>query len=122
VNRTLAAISTLIVAALAIAIMGSCNVVGNIPGTVAGQVMDAAGNGRGYVAVQLIDETGIPLFVENANDAGNFMFKNVDPGKYKLKVMTVGGGELQTDAEEFNLSPGKTVTINLVVQDQSKSE
>ena len=121
-NRTLAAISTLIVAALAIAIMGSCNVVGNIPGTVAGQVMDAAGNGRGYVAVQLIDETGIPLFVENANDAGNFMFKNVDPGKYKLKVMTVGGGELQTDAEEFNLSPGKTVTINLVVQDQSKSE
>ena len=109
-------------AALAIAIMGSCNVVGNIPGTVAGQVMDAAGNGRGYVAVQLIDETGVPLFVENANDAGNFMFKNVDPGKYKLKVMTVGGGELQTDAEEFNLSPGKTVTINLVVQDQSKSE
>jgi len=105
------------VAALAIAVIGSCNVVSNIPGTVAGQVMDAAGNGRGYVAVQLIEiETGQPIFVENANDAGNFMFKNVDPGKYKLKVMTVGGGELATDAEEFNLSPGKTVTINLVVQ------
>ncbi|MBN2080658.1 carboxypeptidase regulatory-like domain-containing protein [bacterium] len=121
-NKTLAAISVLIVAALAIASMGSCNMVKNIPGAIAGQVMDAAGNGRGYVAVQLIDvETNQPLFVENANDAGNYMFQGVDPGKYILRVMTVGGGELPTDAKEFTLSPGKTVTVNLVIQEQDQS-
>lgn len=96
--------------------LGSCNVVGNIPGNVAGQLMNEGGQGQGFIAVQLIDaETGTLVVSENADDKGNFMFKSVEPGRYTIKTVPVGGGELRNNCEEFNLTPGKTLTKNVII-------
>jgi hypothetical protein len=101
----------------------SCNVVGNIPGNVAGQIMNEAGQGRGFVSVQLIDkETGQAWGMENADDTGNYMFKSVDTGTYIIKVLAIGGGELSTNAEEFRLQPGKTLKQDIIVYDTPEEE
>lgn len=111
VVRGLAAVLSLVVF-----LLGSCNVVGNIPGNVAGQLVNEAGQGQGFIAVQLIDvATGMLMYSENANDTGNFMFKGVDPAEYKIVAMPIGGGEIPSDAEAFKLAPGKTVTITVTL-------
>lgn len=109
--------SIAVLALIALSIVcGSCNVVGNIPGNVAGQIMNEAGQGRGFVSVQLIEvETGMPWGMENADDTGNYMFKNVDPGTYLIKIISIGGGELPSDAKEFKLSPGKTLKQDIII-------
>jgi hypothetical protein len=108
----------LTIAASFIVVCNSCNVVGNIPGNIAGQVMNEGGQGRGFVAVQLVNvETGQVWGTENTDDKGSYMLKNVDPGKYILKVLVIGGSELPTDCEEFSLSPGKTLKKDLIIQD-----
>lgn len=111
--------SLLLIALVAGIACNSCNVVGNIPGNIAGQVMNEAGQGRGFVAVKLIDaETGQEWGSENADDKGGYMLKNVDPGKYILKVIQIGGAELQTDQAEFSLAPGKTLKRDIIVYDE----
>jgi hypothetical protein len=101
----------------------SCNVVSNIPGNVAGQIMNEAGQGRGFVSVQLVDTaTGIAWGMENADDTGNYMFKNVDTGTYIIKVISIGGGELPSNAEEFRLSPGKTLKQDIIIYDNPPEE
>ena len=105
--------ASLLLAAFA---LGSCNVVGNIPGNIAGQLMNEGGQGQGFIAVQLLDaETRTLVTSETADDKGNFMFKGVEPGRYIIKTVPVGGGELRNDCEEFNLSPGKTLTKNVII-------
>lgn len=96
--------------------LASCNLVKNIPGNIAGQLMNEGGQGQGFIAVQLVDaETGQLVVTENADDKGNFMFKGVTAGKYIIKTVPVGGGELRNDCEEFNLAPGKTLTKNVII-------
>jgi hypothetical protein len=97
----------------------SCNLAKNIPGNVAGIVMDENGHGRGFVSVHLIDaESGIAVQVETASDTGNFMFQRVDMGTYIIKVFAIGKTELPTDCEEFKISPGKTVEKNITLISQ----
>lgn len=104
------------VLSLVIFILGSCNVVSNIPGNVAGQLVNQAGQGQGFIAVQLVDvATGQLMYSENANDTGNFMFKTVEPGEYKIVAMPIGGGEIASDAKPFKLAPGKTVTFTVTL-------
>lgn len=111
----------LINAVIIVMACNSCNVVGNIPGNIAGQVMNEAGQGRGFVAVQLIDaETGQLWGTENADDKGGYMLKNVDPGKYIIKIVQIGGAELPTNAEEFSLSPGKTLRKDIIVREETE--
>ncbi len=101
---------------LAVFVLGSCNVVGNIPGNIAGQLVNEAGQGQGFIAVQLVDvDTGQVMYSENANDTGNFMFKGVDPAEYKIVAMPIGGGEIPSDAEPFTLAPGKTTTVTVTL-------
>lgn len=106
-----------IVGLLAVAIsVGSCDRLKSIPGNVAGQLMNEAGQGMGFIAVQLIDaETNQMVYSENADDNGNFMFKGVDAGTYTLKTIPIGGGEYQNDSGEFALSPGKTLTLTVII-------
>ena len=105
-----------LVLGLAITALGACNVVKNIPGNVAGQLINEAGQGQGYLAVQLVDvETGRVVYSMNANDQGNFMFKGVEPARYIIKAVPIGGGEVPTDAKEFNLTPGKTLTFTVTL-------
>lgn len=102
---------------------GACAVVGNIPGNVAGQVMNSAGAPYGLVSVQLVDaDTNRVAEQMNANDMGNFMFKGVDPGNYIIKIKPIGGGELPSDAKQFRLTPGKTVTQNIIVDPAGRTE
>jgi len=114
----------LLLAVLAFSIAcSSCNIVSNIPGNVAGQIMNEAGQGRGFVSVQIVDiETGIAWGMENADDTGNYMFKNVDTGSYIIKVLAIGGGELTSDAKEFKLMPGKTLKQDIIVYDTPAEE
>jgi hypothetical protein len=87
-----------------------------IPGNVAGQVFNDGGQPQGFVSVQLIDPAnGAILQSELSNESGNFMFKQVDPGSYILKVMGMGNKELPSDAKEFKLAPGKTATVNVTL-------
>jgi hypothetical protein len=116
VNNVLIVKGLAAVLSLAVFVLGSCNAVGNIPGNVAGQLVNEAGQGQGFIAVQLIDvATGQLMFSENANDTGNFMFKGVDPAEYKIVAMPIGGGEIPSDAKPFKLAPGKTVTITVTL-------
>lgn len=101
-----------LLAALALSGAG-CNKI-KIPGNIAGQVFGEGGQPQGFVAIQLISSgNGSIVQTELASETGNFMFKQVDPGKYILKVMGMGNKELPSDAKEFQLSPGKTQTVNL---------
>jgi len=105
------------------AVCGSCNIVKQIPGNVAGQIMNEAGQGRGFVSVQLFDvNAGTEWGMENADDTGNFMFSSVDSGTYIIKVIAIGGGELPTNAEEFKLMPGKTLKQDIIIYDQPMDE
>jgi hypothetical protein len=110
----------LVLLAFAVSIScGSCNLVRQIPGNVAGQIMNEAGQGRGFVSVQLFDvNAGTEWGMENADDTGNFMFSSVDPGTYIIKVVSIGGGELPTDAKEFKLLPGKTLKQDIIIYDE----
>ena len=113
--------SLLLIAFVAGMACNSCNVVSNIPGNIAGQVMNEAGQGRGFVTVKLVDvETGQDWGSENADDKGGYMLKNVEPGKYILKVIQIGGIELVTDQTEFTLSPGKTLKRDIIVLEQQE--
>jgi len=109
--KCLAAVLGLVVLAL-----GSCNIVSNIPGNVAGQLVNETGQGRGFISVQLYDvATNQMMYAETANDSGNFMFKTVDPGEYIIVAKPIGGGELNSDAKPFKLAPGKTLTITVII-------
>lgn len=87
-----------------------------VPGNVAGQVLGPGGAPQGFISVQLFDTaTSAVSMVETSSDTGNFMFKGADPGKYIIKTIGIGGGELPNDCKEFTLTAGKTVNIEVHV-------
>lgn len=108
------AILICILATLVIAAAG-CNKLSSmklgIPGKVAGQVLNAAGQGQGLVSVQLCNPSGEVVQQMTAEDSGNFLFDKVDTGEYTIKILDMGGGEMPTDAQSFKLGAGKTVSL-----------
>jgi hypothetical protein len=88
----------------------------NIPGKVQGQLLSEGGQGQGYMSVQLVDPaTQSVTYQMTTEDTGNFMFESVEPGKYQMKTLVGNQVKCRNDAKEIRVSPGKTVSINVVV-------
>lgn len=106
-----------LISILLLAAMSACGTLKNIPGNIAGQVLNESGSGRGFVSVQLVNvEDGSVVAAETTDDRGNFMFKDAKMGKYKLQVVPSRNAEpFVTDAEEFSLAPGKTEEITVTI-------
>ena len=108
-------------AALVVLASTACDRLSNldIPGIVAGSVLNEAGQGQGYLTVKLVDEaTGKEAYRDTTEDTGSFLIDKVKAGKYLLKVYRLGDEktEVATDAKEIKLLPGKTLqrTITLL--------
>ena len=100
-----------LLALLTIGAIVSCDTI-KVPGNVAGQCVNAGGQGQGFMSVQIYSlETGHVEHSQNTNDSGSFMFKMVDPGEYGIRVIPIGGGEIPDDIETFKLSSGKTIQL-----------
>jgi hypothetical protein len=113
-----------IVAAICqLAMLGSCDKLGgamkSINGKVAGQVLNSAGHGRGYVSVVLEPVDGSDPFVTTTEERGNFMLEEIPPGEYKLLVKRSGlkSDELPSDTPTIKLGPGRTQTQNITLND-----
>ena len=113
-------INTLIILAITLVATAGCQNL-KIPGNIAGQLLDTNGFPQGLVSCQLIDATsGAVVQQETANDQGSYFFKRVDPGTYKIKTLGIGGGEIPNDCDDFVLSPGKTVTKDIILYRDGK--
>lgn len=102
----------------ALALMG-CNKI-NIPGNLAGQVLNQAGQGQGYITVAAIDnETGVEAARMTAEDGGNFFFEKLEAGIYTIKTYSMAGVEMPNDSEPVALGAGRTETaiIYLIPQE-----
>ena len=90
-----------------------------VEGKVAGQVLNSSGHGRGYVSVILIPTDGSDHFMTTTEEGGNFMFEEVPPGEYSMKVYVSGekSDEIPSDSPTFKLGPGRTLTQNIMLTD-----
>jgi hypothetical protein len=104
--------------------LASCNKLSGalkkVEGKVAGQVMNDAGVGRGYVTVKLepTDPAAGDAIPTTTEDSGSFMFDTVPPGEYVMKVY-IGQGtqtELPSDTPTVNVAPGRTVMQNIMLK------
>jgi len=115
----------LLLACFALLIGSGCDQINKmtkgIPGKVQGQCLDKNGAGRGYVSVVLKEvSTGKEAYQQNAEDSGNFFFDAVEPGKYIIVTYLVGQVPVPNDCKEFNVTPGKTIMRNVVLEDVEK--
>ena len=91
-----------------------------VEGKVAGQVLNKAGRGHGYVSVELVpaDTTsGNETMNTLAEESGNFMIEDVPPGKYTLHVKDAGGNEMPSDTPAVSVGPGRTMTQNVILNE-----
>lgn len=115
------------VAAMALLTMlvcaSGCDKLKNIPGNVAGIVIDSAGVGQGYITVQLIDQTTLQvMYQQTTEDSGNFFFDKCEPGKYTVTVLGMGQVPYSADVTEINLPPGKTLDITITATPAPKQD
>jgi len=89
----------------------------SVNGKVAGIAMNEAGRGRGYITVKLLPDGGGDELMELADDAGNFMFDTVPPGKYVMHAYNGGGSEIPSDTPTVNVGPGRTMNQNITLKD-----
>jgi hypothetical protein len=115
-----------LLAVLCLAGAGSCNKLAekmDLPGKIAGKVLNADGSGRGYVSVILLKD-GAEVQRQNAEDTGNFFLDKIDPGTYTFRIEAMGGGgkELPSEPLEVKLAMGKTkqVEIKLLPEQQEQ--
>jgi hypothetical protein len=78
-------------------------------------VLSATGHGRGYVTVELRPDDGGDSLTTTTEDSGNFLFDEVPPGQYTLYVLMSNETELPSDNPTVRLSPGRTLTINVML-------
>lgn len=101
---------------VALALVAGCTEL-NIPGNLAGQVLNEAGQGQGYVSVAAVNtETGVEVSRLTAEDAGNFFFEKVEAGNYIIKTYSMSGKELPNDSEPVNVGAGRTVSVTITLQ------
>lgn len=116
--------SRILVAAIcltALALVAGCPKL-NIPGNLAGQVLNEAGQGQGYISVAVVDqETGREADRMTAEDSGSFFFEKVDAGTYIIKTYSMSGKELPNDSKPVKLGTGRTinVVVTLIPEDSS---
>ena len=90
-------------------------------GNLTGQVVTSTGEGIGYMSVALFDvETGTELQRQNAEDRGNFFFKEVAAGTYSIKLFDVTGTEMPIEPIEVKLGTGKTKTVVVTLLPEMK--
>jgi hypothetical protein len=116
---------TLALSVLCLAGTGCNKLTARMPGNVAGQILNEGGAGQGFVSVHVVClDTDTDLIggemVDNASDTGNFMFTQVPPGNYIIKVFAIGGDELPSDAKQFKVMIGKTVNQTVTVSNLKK--
>ncbi len=88
----------------------------NIPGNLAGQVLNEAGQGQGYITVSAVDvETNAEVARLTAEDAGNFFFEKIDAGTYIIKTYSMAGKELLNDSEPVGIGAGRTITVTVTL-------
>ena len=105
-----------IVAGMLISASVSCDKIFSAPGIVAGEILNEAGQPVGFVIVQLIDtETDSVAYQMVADDSGHFLFKEIDPGSYRVKVLRGKSNEKRIKELEFRISSYKTVTLAITV-------
>ena len=93
-----------------------------IPGNLAGQILNEAGQGQGYMSVSCVDmENGVEASRMTAEDGGNFFFEKIDPGTYIIKTFSMSGKEIPNDCKPIKMGSGRTITetIYLIPQDQN---
>ena len=106
----------------AIAIVGqlmSCDKLNNIEGTIAGQVTDSSGSPMGFMSIAVIDETGAEITRQTTNNEGGYFIGELKGGTYDLQVWNMGTQEMiitSGNATDIKLGPGRTLTIDLVVE------
>ena len=61
--------------------------------------LSAKGAGIANTEVQLVDELGKVMATTRSTDDGQYRFKNVDAGKYKLKIMKKGYAPIERDVK-----------------------
>jgi len=61
--------------------------------------LSAKGAGIANTEVQLVDELGKVMATTRSTDDGQYRFKNVDAGKYKLKIMKKGYKAIERDVQ-----------------------
>lgn len=106
-----------VVAALVIvvALGASCKEI-NIPGNLAGQILNQAGQGQGYMSVAAINvDTGVEVQRLTAEDGGNFFFEKIDPGTYIIKTFSMAGKEIPNDGKPVTLGAGRTEQVTLTL-------
>jgi len=101
---------------VAVCIFGLALVAGcpklNIPGNLAGQVLNQAGQGQGYISVAVVKaDSGAEVSRLTAEDSGNFFFDKVEAGSYIIKTYSMSGKELPNDSEPVSLGAGRTVQV-----------
>jgi len=97
-------------------LLGSCDLAKNVPGNIAGIVMDEHGRGQGYISVRLIEaESGRVIEQQTSSDSGHFHFQKIAAGTYKLELTRMGGTALPHDMDEAVLLPGKTLRLDVTL-------
>lgn len=113
--RALIIAKSVIIFSMCLAFISSCDKI-NVPGNIAGQILNEAGQGQGYMSIHCIDaETGREADIQTAEDSGNFFFSKVEPGKYELKTFSMAGVEIPNDCEGVTLTAGRTLNVVITV-------
>jgi hypothetical protein len=105
-----------VVSMAALALVAGCPKL-NIPGNLAGQVLNEAGQGQGYITVACVEvESGAEVARMTAEDAGNFFFEKVEAGTYIIKTYSMAGVEMPNDSEPVNIGTGRTISVVVTIQ------
>jgi len=89
-------------------------------GSVTGVVRDATGSVVAHASVVLRNVDTTIQHTTVSNDAGNYVFLNLGPGKYVLEASAAGFATKRVD--EFVLAVNQTATIDISLQVGSQSE
>ncbi|HXN22199.1 MAG TPA: carboxypeptidase-like regulatory domain-containing protein [Candidatus Dormibacteraeota bacterium] len=89
-------------------------------GTVVGQVTDPTGAVVGGATVSLIDNTTGTTKATTTNDAGRYIFVNVNPGTYDITVEKAGFAQAKFAQQEVSL--GQQLTVNAALKVGSTTE
>jgi len=95
---------------------GSCDKIKQIKGMVSGRVQTPEGGGVGYVSLSLVNlDTGGEVDRMTAEDSGSFIFRDVEAGNYTIKIYTMTGDLIPSEVEDFRLTPGRTINVDVIM-------
>src|SRR5208282_6156217 len=85
-----------------------------------GTVRDESGGAVGKAAVSLRDTNTNRLYTTGTNDSGFYVFPNLPPGRYELKVSFTGFSNYTQTG--FALTVGQTATVDITLKVATKGE